>query len=259
MLTTNVYILELQDNKYYVGKSRSVQDRFKQHTDGLASAWTKRYPPLRVMEVYKDVSLFDEDKYTKETMYRFGIENVRGGSYVTITLTEDQLSLLEKEIKFACDLCIRCGKAGHFIKNCKSSSSSLSSSSQDDIKESSSSSSQDDIKESSSSSQDDIKESSSPSTTSDEEEEEEEGAVPLPSSLIEPGITNKGLPCKTCIGLITQGKGRCSRHHAQAVEETTISRLSPGITREGKQCKICISMISRGSKTRCPIHKNQEI
>jgi hypothetical protein len=116
---TNIYILKLQHGKYYVGKTDNLELRKQQHINGTASSWTKKYPPISVEQIITNCSDFDEDKYTKEYMDKFGIDNVRGGSYVTEELDEVQQYTIQKEIWSAKNLCTQCGRDGHFVKNCK--------------------------------------------------------------------------------------------------------------------------------------------
>jgi hypothetical protein len=61
---------------------------------------------------------FDEDKITKIYMSKYGIENVRGGTYTQITLLNYLLKTLEKELLSSTDKCYRCGRGGHFSKDC---------------------------------------------------------------------------------------------------------------------------------------------
>ena len=116
---TNIYCLKLENNKYYIGKTNNTSIRIDQHYSGDGSSWTKKYKPLEVLFVKENQSPFDEDKYTKEYMMLYGIDNVRGGSYVTDYLNEQQKSLLKKEIWASMNLCNRCGRKGHFMSNCK--------------------------------------------------------------------------------------------------------------------------------------------
>ena len=117
-MKTNVYILKLEGGKFYIGKSDNVLKRYQEHLNGHGSAWTKKYKPLSLEKTLEGVSPFEEDKVTKEYMANYGIENVRGGSYVTEELTSVQRESLQKEIWAAQDCCTQCGKKGHFIKDC---------------------------------------------------------------------------------------------------------------------------------------------
>jgi hypothetical protein len=51
-------------------------------------------------------------------MAKYGIDKVRGGSYVTKDLSDEEYNLLTKEIWAATNACIRCGRNNHFIKDC---------------------------------------------------------------------------------------------------------------------------------------------
>lgn len=115
---TNIYILKLEDSKYYIGKSENVERRFQDHMNGNGSVWTRKYKPIEMERVIRSASSFDEDKFTKEYMSTYGIDNVRGGSYTTVELSEEQKEFLTREIWGAKDLCARCGDAGHFIRHC---------------------------------------------------------------------------------------------------------------------------------------------
>jgi predicted GIY-YIG superfamily endonuclease len=115
---TNVYILLLEGGKYYVGKSEDVIRRYQQHVNGGGSYWTRKYKPISIEKTIVNASPFDEDKITKEYMSKYGIDNVRGGSYVEIELSEFHKDALKMEIWAAKDLCTQCGRAGHFVKDC---------------------------------------------------------------------------------------------------------------------------------------------
>jgi predicted GIY-YIG superfamily endonuclease len=118
MSTTNIYVLRLQGGRYYVGKSDDVMNRYEQHLNGSGSAWTKKYKPISLEKTYKSVSPFEEDKVTKEYMSKYGIDKVRGGSYVETELSDFHIDALNMEIWAAKDLCTQCGRAGHFVKDC---------------------------------------------------------------------------------------------------------------------------------------------
>ena len=44
------YILELTDDKYYVGESNNVERRIWAHENGNGSAWTKKYDVIKSIE-----------------------------------------------------------------------------------------------------------------------------------------------------------------------------------------------------------------
>lgn len=116
-----VYTLLLEQNKYYVGKTDNPRFRIESHFNACGSAWTKKYPPLKLLELIPDCDHFDEDKYTKVYMNNYGINNVRGGSFCQIELDKRTYEMLEKMIFSATDKCYLCGEEGHFVKKCPSS------------------------------------------------------------------------------------------------------------------------------------------
>lgn len=118
MQNTNIYILKLEGNKYYIGKSDNPQKRFQEHLNGEGSAWTRKHKPQEIDRIIANVSAFDEDKYTKEYMNIHGINNVRGGTYIEINLTKQQKATLKKEIWAANNRCTRCGRDNHFVITC---------------------------------------------------------------------------------------------------------------------------------------------
>lgn len=113
-----IYILQLENNKYYVGKSNNPDFRLNNHFNSNGSTWTKKYKPVQVLKLIPDCNNFDEDRYTKEYMSKKGINNVRGGTYCKIKLDNDEIELLKKEINSACDCCYICGSNQHFANNC---------------------------------------------------------------------------------------------------------------------------------------------
>jgi predicted GIY-YIG superfamily endonuclease len=118
MSKTNIYVLKLEGGKYYVGKSHDLITRYQQHLNGEGSAYTRKYRPVKMVQTITNVSPFEEDKITKEYMSKYGVENVRGGSYANPELTDFQLEALRAEMCSANDLCSNCGRSGHFIKDC---------------------------------------------------------------------------------------------------------------------------------------------
>jgi predicted GIY-YIG superfamily endonuclease len=113
-----IYILQLEDNKFYIGKTDNPGFRLNSHFNYNGSTWTKKFKPIKVIKLIPNCNNFDEDRYTKEYMSKKGINNVRGGSYCKIKLDNNEIELLKKEINTACDFCYICGSNQHFAGNC---------------------------------------------------------------------------------------------------------------------------------------------
>jgi len=115
-----IYILALEQGKYYIGKTMNPTFRVEDHFQGNGSVWTKKYKPIKVVELIPDCDDYDEDKYTKKYMDKYGIENVRGGSYSTIQLSEPTKNHLIHTSYGTNNLCFKCGNPGHFANECYS-------------------------------------------------------------------------------------------------------------------------------------------
>lgn len=114
-----IYILKCEDDKYYVGKSTNINKRLKQHFKRKGASWTKIYKPIQIYEIRRNCDEFDEEKITLQYMKKFGINNVRGGSYTRIQLTIYEINHLVRLIRSSEDRCFVCGSKEHFAKHCK--------------------------------------------------------------------------------------------------------------------------------------------
>lgn len=112
-----IYILELENGKYYIGRTNSMHNRINMHRNNNGSIWTKMHKVISIIDSFETNDPFDEDKYVKKYMKQFGINNVRGGSYSLSTLSKESIKFITQEIYGATDKCFKCG-CDHFIKNC---------------------------------------------------------------------------------------------------------------------------------------------
>ena len=115
-----LYVLELTNKKYYVGKTTDIMRRYEEHKNGKGSAWTMKYKPIKMLECRPLNGVHDENNTTKDYMKKYGIEHVRGGVYTQIVLPADLISVLQREFVGAEDKCYKCKLAGHFGSECKS-------------------------------------------------------------------------------------------------------------------------------------------
>ena len=113
-----IYVLLLNDNCYYIGKTtKHVDERFNEHMKGSA-AWTMLHRPIKIIETLNTTNPMEEDSLTKKYMLKYGIENVRGGSYTKITLDDWMIQALKHEFSSIDNCCYKCKKPGHFAKEC---------------------------------------------------------------------------------------------------------------------------------------------
>ena len=92
-----VYILELENDKYYVGYTENFDSRMISHFGGNGSKWTKIHRPLNILEVSRG-GKNDEDKKTIDMMIKYGYQNVRGGRYCKCEMLKEPI-LVSKTIR----------------------------------------------------------------------------------------------------------------------------------------------------------------
>jgi len=112
-----IYVLQLKENKWYIGKTETSKFRIDTHFDSAGSEFTKKYPPQEIYQIIPECDKYDEDKYVKKYMDKYGIDNVRGGTYCRLELTSNEKEVIQKELCGANDLCFLCG-GDHFVKDC---------------------------------------------------------------------------------------------------------------------------------------------
>ena len=85
-----IYLLELDNGKYYVGRTNNISNRIEQHKNNIGSEWTKKYKFISLVDSFETTDPYDEDKYvwkdkekgslvaheTGETNY-YGLQNVQ--------------------------------------------------------------------------------------------------------------------------------------------------------------------------------------
>lgn len=58
-----IYVLKLQNNKYYVGKTSNPKFRLESNFNNNGSSWTKLNKPIKLVKLISNCDDYDEDKY----------------------------------------------------------------------------------------------------------------------------------------------------------------------------------------------------
>ena len=74
------YVLRLEEDRWYVGRTTQLQNRLTAHWTGNGAKWTKVYSPIEVQELYAGDR---EQELTEQYVLQYGHRYVRGGDYCT--------------------------------------------------------------------------------------------------------------------------------------------------------------------------------
>jgi hypothetical protein len=98
----NVYILELENNKWFL---HVIEDEKIKMSDAqvileckVLYNFVKNNPPKNIISVITIPDLLELDLYVKQYMVNYGVDNVRGGLYTDETLSSDTIKLLNSQI-----------------------------------------------------------------------------------------------------------------------------------------------------------------
>ena len=80
--------------------------------------WTHLHPPISVIEVSQNATLFDETTKTLEYMEMYGMDQVRGGPYSQIHLTQADRDAIQKQLDHVAKACFHCHQTGHSSGDC---------------------------------------------------------------------------------------------------------------------------------------------
>jgi len=86
MIHPCIYVLALENDRYYVGITMNLNQRLAQHWQGQGSLWTKKFKPQFVLSVKYPATSQDEKEVTLQMMRIYGWENVRGSGWSKIDL-----------------------------------------------------------------------------------------------------------------------------------------------------------------------------
>jgi predicted GIY-YIG superfamily endonuclease len=86
-----IYVLKLVDDRYYVGRTSNILRRIKEHFTEGGSIYTKKYKPLKVIEIEEEKTRDDERIKTLSIMEKYGWEKVRGACWCCIEIKKPNI------------------------------------------------------------------------------------------------------------------------------------------------------------------------
>ncbi len=105
-----IFILKLQQNKYYVGQTKCLTATLNEYRAGSGSSWLSKYKMINCAKTFKSNSNHDQYILTLLMMKRYGIENVRSSCFDNIYLTEHQQRMIKHKITSNIKMNILIGK-----------------------------------------------------------------------------------------------------------------------------------------------------
>jgi hypothetical protein len=96
----SLFLLELEHGKFYAGASSDPVKALEECRERLGSfsQWTQIHRPVRLREVVRVAQVVDLDVYVRKWMLQYGVENVRGGSWSSVRLTDKDRQVLSVEL-----------------------------------------------------------------------------------------------------------------------------------------------------------------
>jgi len=123
-MRSGVYVLQLQNGGYYVGKSDDIDARVQQHKSGGGSAWCRhkggvvKEMPTVFHGSLGDISSWEMNE-TVTQMLLHGYANVRGWEFTSCgPLSTGELDTIKHVVMGQTDACRNCGNGGHFAESC---------------------------------------------------------------------------------------------------------------------------------------------
>ena len=126
-----IYTILLSQGKYYIGKTTNQLFTINMIQE---NEWTAKYNMIELLEFIPDCDDYDEDKYIIKYMDKYGINNVRGGSFASVILNDSTiehltrmsrkintsylLDIVENNDKLNVKFCTLCERDGHYDTTC---------------------------------------------------------------------------------------------------------------------------------------------
>lgn len=97
-MASNIYILKLQDDKYYIGKSNDVLSDYNRHLAGTMCKWTQIYRPIFIIKTIINISPNEIYQIFYRYISEYGIDKVRCDIFQEFVLNPLQIEVLKNNI-----------------------------------------------------------------------------------------------------------------------------------------------------------------
>src|SRR5437016_4557631 len=92
------YLLELKENKFYIITLENITKEEEILEQLKNNELIKIYPFSKIKNKYKIDNKFEENEILINLMYQYGIENIRGGLFNNIDLSQNEIETIKKQI-----------------------------------------------------------------------------------------------------------------------------------------------------------------
>ncbi|MEP0987517.1 GIY-YIG nuclease family protein [Ekhidna sp.] len=96
-----IYVLRLENGKYYVGQTNDLYRRFRNHQSKSSGAeWTRLHRPTEILRRFRtglndpELALKYENERTLRSIEEFGWQHVRGGDFINVEEEHHHLQLI---------------------------------------------------------------------------------------------------------------------------------------------------------------------
>lgn len=93
----HIVVLQLVNNCFFIGKTDDILFNINKYNRN-SNVFTKKYKPIKLYEFKQNCNIYELDNTVKIYMNKYGINNVRGGSYSELELSQSQINILQKEL-----------------------------------------------------------------------------------------------------------------------------------------------------------------
>ena len=90
------YALRLEDDCYYVGRSKSLKERLSQHWKHEGAIWTKIHKPVELLKLWPGDK---EHQVTLAGFAKYGIKKVRGYIWCQENLNADTVTNINNHLR----------------------------------------------------------------------------------------------------------------------------------------------------------------